>query len=128
MPILCAKAAVNAIFRVDHATSFTPMSLSSEATVLVSGGGVIPSFIAARLKLPSCAIMTMRMLTSIGFLFCTQTFLDEFGEQTPRALAISHGLRNVLSLIRIRSGKEGRQMGKTCRPHQELTFWQSAPS
>jgi hypothetical protein len=49
------------------------------------------------LQLPSCAIRTMRISASIGFLFCIQTFLDEFGEETPRALTISHGLRNVLS-------------------------------
>ena len=97
--VFYAKAAANTTLRVDRANSFTPMSLSREATLLVSDGGVIPSFFAARLNLTSCAIVTMKILTSIGFLFCIQTFLDEFGEETPRAFAIFRGLRNALSSI-----------------------------
>jgi hypothetical protein len=45
MSIFCGKAAVNTTLRVDLANSFTPMSLSREGTLLVSDGGVIPSFL-----------------------------------------------------------------------------------
>src|SRR5882757_6898914 len=51
------------------------MLLSRDMTLLVSDGGVIPSLFEARMKLPSCAITTISMLTSNGFLLCMETCL-----------------------------------------------------
>jgi hypothetical protein len=65
--------------------------------------------------------MTMKTLTSIGFLFCIQTFLDEFwGTDTKGACNIPW-LTSVLSSTRTPEWEGGPRMGKTCGPHQERT-------
>jgi hypothetical protein len=109
MSVFSAKAAVNTIVRVDRTISFTPVSLSGGAVLLVSDGGGIRSLSAAR-----------KISTSIGFLFCIQAFPDEFGEHTPRALAISHGIRSAISSIRTAVGEEAPADGESLPAASEI--------
>jgi hypothetical protein len=79
-------AAVSSTFRVDRSNNLTPIFLSSQATLLVRDGGAMPSFFEALIKLPSCAMMTIRMLTSNGFLLCMETCLYGYAAFALKAL------------------------------------------
>src|SRR5258708_155905 len=74
----CTKslpAVVSWTLRVDRSKSLTPILFSSVDTFRVSDGGVTPSFLDARMKFPSWAMITISMLISSGFFGLMNTYL-----------------------------------------------------